>query len=160
MMALLRSRRLLVALVGVVILSLVITMAVGLITSRQEPEGSGEPPPPAPDMSALGAEPARVHYVDLGEQCTATECFRVVGVESEDLDSEESLETIYTTLLDRGYGRMLPPGEDDPEAVDWADSALTDGEVVIQGGATPVAEDTVSHLILVHASPPATPAPN
>lgn len=154
MMGLLRSRRVMATLAAVAIFGLVVTMAVGLFTSRDtsQQQVQGEPAP-APEMGALGAEPSRVGYVDLGEECTQLECFRVVGLTSEDLDSEEAIDAVYTTLLDREFGRMLPPGEDDPQEVEWSDSALTDGRVLIQGSEEPPAEGTIAHLVIAHSDP-------
>lgn len=142
-------------LVGLVSLGLVVSTAWGWVATLNAPEPlppeAAVAPASAPDMDALGSPPDGVSYVDFGEECDTVECFRIVGVDSEDLDAEESIEAIYTTLLDRGYGRLLPPGEDDPQEVDWVDSALTDGEVIIQGSDQPAAEDTIAHLIIVHA---------
>ncbi|QVQ50380.1 hypothetical protein J4H86_15725 [Spiractinospora alimapuensis] len=155
-----RSRNAMRIVVGIVVVGLVASMGYGFISARHAPE----PPPagapelePAPSMDSLGTPPNRVEYADLGEICEVEECFRAVSVSSEDLSAEEAIDTIYTTLLDRGMGRMLPPGEEDPEEVDWVDSALTDNTVVIQGSdqpPSPEAEEdgAIAHLVITHAA--------
>lgn len=163
MMAWMRSRRTMQILAGFVVVGLVASLGYGFISTRNVPEppppGDAAEPAPAPGMDSLGAPPNRVEYADLGEDCDPAECARVVGVNSADLSAEEAIDTIYTTLLDRGLGRMLPPGEEDPDDVEWTDSVLTDNNVVIQGSEEPPSEDaadegTVAHLVIMHAEAP------
>jgi hypothetical protein len=151
-MSLLRSRTTLQVLVGAVVLALVASLGYGLVTSRQAPEPQEVAPPP--DMGELGSPPSHVDYLDLGEECDQRECARVVGLAGEGLDAEEAIDAVYTTLMERGYSLMLPPGEDDPDEVDWVEVALTDGDVFVQASDTAPTEDTLAHLIILHAEAP------
>ncbi|MDS1270074.1 hypothetical protein RIF23_07185 [Lipingzhangella sp. LS1_29] len=189
MMSLLRTRTMMKILVGICILGLVVTGAVGLITARDAPQqpppqdlpggaqdpgpptardapqqpppqdlpgGAQDPGPPedladAPELNVLGSPPDQIKYSDLGEECDATECGRVAGVESADLDGDEAIDTVYTTLLDGDFALLLPPGEEDPEGVDWEDAALTNSKVVVQGSPQPAGEDDVAHLVILNA---------
>ncbi|GAA3728891.1 hypothetical protein HDA32_000102 [Spinactinospora alkalitolerans] len=161
MMALLRSRTTMFVLVGVVTIGLVATMAVGLFNAMSAPTPpageQAEPPPPAPDMASLGQPPDGVEYTDLGEQCNAAECYRPVAVTAEDLDAEGAIEAVYGHLLDQGWGRLLPQGEDDPDEVPLAESALADGSVMVQGSTQPYTEESTAGLVLAHSTAP-TPA--
>ncbi|MFC7326306.1 hypothetical protein [Marinactinospora rubrisoli] len=158
MMALLRSRRAMLILVGLVTVGLVSTMAVGLVNgwgaqpSGQEPAAQAEP---APDLSVLGDAPDGVEYTDLGQQCDVSECYRPVALTSDSAEGEQAVEAVYNHLLDAGWGRMLPQGATDPEDVPLTDSALTDGSVIVQGSAQPYTEDSTAGLILAHAGAPA-----
>lgn len=155
-----RSRRMMQIVGGFVVVGLVASMGYGFISARHAPElpsADAPEPDPAPGMDSLGAPPNRIEYSDLGEFCEVDECFRAVSVSSEDLSAEDAIDTIYTTLLDRGMGRMLPPGEEDPDEVDWVESALTDNTVVIQGSDQPPSleaeeDGAIAHLVITHAA--------
>ncbi|GLU47285.1 hypothetical protein [Nocardiopsis ansamitocini] len=146
-----------VALVAVVIVGLVATMAVGLLTSTETP-GNAVKPPDAPGVEMLGTPPQGIEYTDLGEQCDQAECFRPIAVTAEGRDADEAIEAVYTQLLDRGWGRLLPQGESDPETVPLADSALSDGGLLVQASRQPYTPESTAGLILAHSVPPSPPA--
>lgn len=155
-MSLLRSRTVLQVVVAAVVFALVASMLYGFISSRSAPDPPSEPAEvaPPPSMDELGSPPNRVDYVDLGEECDQRECARGVGLASESLDAEEAIDAVYTTLMDRGYSLMLPPGEEDPDEVDWVDAALSDGNLFVQASDAAPTEDTVAHLVVLHAEAP------
>ncbi|WP_046469384.1 hypothetical protein [Allosalinactinospora lopnorensis] len=163
MMALLRSRRMLVILVGVVTAALIATGAVGLFNAMRAPAPAPPSPPqgqgaeesaPAPEMDALGSAPDEVDYTDLGEECEGGECYRLVGITAEGLDGDEAIEAVYGHLLDQEWGQVVPEGSQEPEDVPETDTILTDGEVMVQGSSAPYAQDTTAGLILAHAQAP------
>lgn len=144
-------------LVAVAVVGLVSSLTVGLLDSSPGPgsaDGSGPKPPAPPGMAALGAAPRGISYTDLGEQCDLVECYRPVAVTADGLDSEEAIDAVYTHLLDKGWGRLLPQGQTDPEAVPLADSALSDGAVLVQASLQPYTADSTAGLILAHSVPP------
>ncbi|TQN28799.1 hypothetical protein FHX37_4164 [Haloactinospora alba] len=161
MMALLRSRMTMYVLAALVTVGMVATGAVGLFTMSSAPapkspapEGSQQPPAPAPEMSEIGEAPGDASYTDLGQQCEGGECYRLVGIAAEDLDSEEAVDTVYDHLLDKGWGQTLPQGEDDPDDVPTEQTYLTNGSVLLKGSTDPYGPDTTAGLMLTHAQPP------
>ncbi|HLU96881.1 MAG TPA: hypothetical protein VKZ89_08600 [Thermobifida alba] len=154
MMALLRSRKVQAGLAVAGVLALLGTMVVTLLYQPWASDSAPPAPPAAPSVEALGAAPEGVTYTDLGQQCTPQECYRPVAVTAAGLDAEEAVETVYTHLLDQGWGRLLPEGETDPEKVPYAESALSDGAVMVQGSLDPYVEGTTAGLLLAHLVPP------
>ncbi|WP_067970367.1 hypothetical protein [Nocardiopsis trehalosi] len=165
MMALLRSRTTMFVLVGLVTVGLVATGAVGLFNAVSAPPPAGAAPEggdaaaiPAPPVDSLGAAPDGTSYTDLGEQCESGECYRLVGVTAEDdgTDGEAAVDAVYGHLIDEGWARVLPDGEDAPEDVPMADSYLTDGSVLLRGSTTPYDTESTAGLMLVNAQLPAS----
>lgn len=164
MMALLRSRMTMYILAALVTVGMVATGAVGLFTmssapapessTPEAPEGSQQPPVPAPDMAELGEAPGDTSYTDIGQQCEGGECYRLVGITTEDLDSEEAVDTVYDHLLNKGWAQTLPQGEDDPDEVPTEQTHLTNGSVLLKGSTDPYGPDTTAGLMLAHAQPP------
>ncbi|GAB3206596.1 hypothetical protein ACQEU5_09690 [Marinactinospora thermotolerans] len=156
MLALLRSRRALFVLAGLVIVGMVGAMALRLfsVSAPAPPSGEASLPDSAPALSTLGAAPDGIEYTDLGEQCDQRECFRPVAITAEEGDGTEAIDTVYTHLLDQGWGRLLPEGASDPDEVAFADSALTNGSVIVQGSAEPYTEDSTAGLLIAHATEP------
>ncbi|KUP96433.1 hypothetical protein [Thermobifida cellulosilytica] len=154
MMALLRSRRVQVGLAVAGVLALLGTTAVTLLYRPWTSESAPAAPAAAPPLEALGAAPEGVAYTDLGEQCTQDECYRAVAVTADGLDAEGAIDAVYTHLIDQGWGRMLPEGESDLDEVPYAESALTDGSVMVQGSLAPYVEGTTAGLLLAHLVPP------
>ncbi|MFC7743749.1 hypothetical protein ACFQXA_26415 [Nocardiopsis composta] len=167
MMALLRSRRTMLILVGLVVVGMVATGAVGLINALsapgpQEADGGGQqsaqPPRDAPPMDALGGAPGPVDYVDLDQECGALapgqpeECYRTVGLEvgEEDLDAAGALEEVRGALLDDGWQPLVPDAGTDPDDVPPEEFVLTDGTVMAM--ASPVSHDdsTPAAVVLAH----------
>ncbi|MEY9214166.1 hypothetical protein NI17_021135 [Thermobifida halotolerans] len=157
MMALLRSRKIQVGLAIAGVLALLATMGVTLLYRPWASDSAVPPPPSAPSMEVLGAAPEGVAYTDLGEQCTQFECYRAVAITTDGLSAEEAIEAVYTHLLDQGWGRLLPEGETDPEEVPYAESALSDGSVMVQGSLEPYIEGTTAGLLLAYLVPPSSP---
>ncbi|RCV50790.1 hypothetical protein [Marinitenerispora sediminis] len=158
MMALLRSRTAMLVLVAVVTVGLVATSAVGLLNGwgpAPASQGAADSAAPAPEMEVLGAAPDGVEYTDLGQQCDTAECYRPVALTSDSVEGEQAVEAVYNHLLDQGWGRLLPQGATDPADVPLADSALTDGSVIVQGSVQPYTEGSTAGLVLAHASAPA-----
>lgn len=155
----LRSRRLAQVLVVVVALGLVASLGYGFVTNlgpEQPAQDPAQAPADAPAMGPLGQPPNNVSYTDLGQQCTQAECYRTVAVESEEFDAEEAIDAIFTTLIDRGFSVILPPGEESLDDVSWEQTSLTDDQVIISAGLDPASEGSVAHLVIVHADPAAT----
>ncbi|GAA3730725.1 hypothetical protein GCM10022402_09240 [Salinactinospora qingdaonensis] len=155
-MELLRSRKAGYILVALATAGLVTTAGFGLINaltapSATPPAATSESLPPAPELSVLGNEPDGVSYTDLGERCSAAECYRAVALSSDEFDGEQTIETVYNHLLSQGWGRMLPQGETDPDQVALADSAMTNGSFVVRGNTEPFTEDSTAGLVIVHA---------
>ncbi|MFD0773400.1 hypothetical protein ACFQZ2_05605 [Streptomonospora algeriensis] len=168
-MDLLRSRVTMVVLAAVVTVGMVATGAVGLFNAVSSPEPAQQTGPPgdasspveAPEMDTLGKAPEGTSYTDFGEQCPDVECVRIVGVALEDSSAEQgsdkatekAIKTVFTHLVDQGWGRVLPDERADPEDVPLKESYLTDGQVLIT--ATPVdAPDASAGLMLMHAQKP------
>lgn len=169
MMALLRSRKAMIALAFLVIAGMVAAGAVGLVNSmrapatppRDSPGASDAPKPaPAPAMDSLGAAPRGLSYVDGDESCQQTECIRLVGVTSEakDLEGEAAIEAIYRHLIDQGWKQVLPPGEDNPDDVPVTERYVTDGSVLVNGKTEAATKDATATLFVMHAQPP-SPSP-
>ncbi|RNL84349.1 hypothetical protein [Halostreptopolyspora alba] len=172
MLSKLRSRRPLALLVGVVIVAMVATGAVGLFDAMladDSPQRGQEEPPqrerggpdattdpePAPDLDALGDPPEEVSYEDASENCELGECYRVVGVTGDGLGQEETVEAVANHLLDQGWGQVDPSGRE-PSGVPASETILSDGEVMIQGTPQPHPEapDADGFVILAHAEAP------
>ncbi|TDQ55280.1 hypothetical protein EV190_101605 [Actinorugispora endophytica] len=146
-----------VVLATLAIVAMVSTTAVGLLNSAQAPggvEGAAQKPPDAPGVAALGAAPQGMTYTDLGEQCDLSECFRPIAVTADGLDSEETIDAVYTHLIDEGWGRLLPEGRTDPDEVPFSESALSDGAVLVQASVQPYTTDSTAGLLLAHTVPP------
>lgn len=132
MMALLRSRKTMFVLVGLAIVGLVVSAAVGLFNAigtapvtappqEQGPQdgGRGAAPPPnaPPNVEVLGQAPSGLSYASDPEAdvyCEGTECVRLVMVMTADgelpEDSQESVETVVEHLTERGWEEQRPQG--------------------------------------------------
>lgn len=150
MMALLRSRKAMFFLVGLVVVGLVVSGALGLFnaiatapaSAPAAPEGQSAPEAPdpadAPGADVLGAAPPGLAYSsdpEDGVHCDALECVRLVAVLTEEgeapEDSEEAVETVYHHLMDHGWKMMLPEGVESPDDVYVGETFLTDGTTLI-----------------------------
>lgn len=177
MMALLRSRKMLYVLVGMLVLGLVVSGAVGLFQSFNTPpqaapqgeqgqldqpeqpgqEGQEDAPP---EVDVLGNPPTGFTYVDQDEaHCAQGACFRLIlvaGEDGEELDGEaqESIETVYEHLLNSGWRQELPEDADSPDDIALADSVLTNGDVLVADSSAPAA-DALPVLMLGNAGQPA-----
>ncbi|MEU3018033.1 MULTISPECIES: hypothetical protein [unclassified Nocardiopsis] len=175
MMALLRSRKLLYVLVGLVVVGLVVSGAIGLFQSFNSPPvvspgngqgAQGQPGPgqqgaqPPPDVDALGSPPPGFTYVDEDEaQCAQGQCFRLVtigGEDGEELDGDprEAVRAVYEHLTDHGWNPVLPPGTESSDDVPLVDTVLTD-ETTLVADSTADDSDAVPVLMLGNASPSA-----
>ncbi|GHC98385.1 hypothetical protein GCM10007079_52680 [Nocardiopsis terrae] len=176
MMALLRSRRTLYVLVGLVVVGLVVSGAIGLFQSfnappvanpggqgQQERPGQGqqgEQPDPPPDVGALGSPPSGLSYVDQDEaHCAQGHCFRLIlvaGEDGEELDTEteEVIRSVYEHLLANGWEQELPPDAESADDIALTDSVLTDGTTLVADSSAPAA-DALPVLMLGNAGMPA-----
>ncbi|WP_431868322.1 hypothetical protein [Nocardiopsis eucommiae] len=174
MMALLRSRRLLYVLVGLVVVGLVVSGAIGLFQSfnsppvvspgagqeQQAPGQQGEQGSPPPEVDALGSPPSGFTYVDQDEaHCSQGQCFRLIviaGEEGEEFDgeSQEAVRTVYEHLLANGWRQELPQGVESEDDVDLVDTVLSDDTTLVANstGADPDAQPL---LMLGNAGTPA-----
>ncbi|WP_131096665.1 hypothetical protein [Streptomonospora litoralis] len=176
-MDLLRSRVTMVVLAAAVTVGMVATGAVGLFNAlsapdpaaapgRNAPPGSVSSPAPAPKMKALGDAPEGASYTDFGEQCPDVECVRIVGITTEDGESDggqgrgsgddaskKAVDKVFNHLLEQGWGRVLPDNSANPDEVPLGESYLTDGQVLIT--TTPVdSPDATAGLMMMHAQQP------
>lgn len=174
MMALLRSRKTMFVLVGLVVVGLVISGAIGLFQSfnaapvaqgeqgqgqgqQGTPEGQQQEPPP--DVDALGSPPSGFTYVDQDEaHCNGSICFRLILVAGEegealDMETDEAIGTVYEHLLANGWEQELPSEADSPDDIELTDSVLTDGEILVADSSSP--GDSVPVLMLGNAGMPA-----
>lgn len=179
MMALLRSRRLLYVLVGLVVVGLVVSGAIGLFQSFNAPstaapggdrgqqgqpeqpgQGQGEQPEPPPGVDSLGRPPSGFTYVDEDEaHCAQGQCFRLIVIAGEDGqefdgDAEEAVESVYEHLLNNGWSQELPPDVESPDDIALTDSVLTDGTTLVADSTAPSA-DALPVLMLGNAGMPA-----
>ncbi|WP_017590621.1 hypothetical protein [Nocardiopsis ganjiahuensis] len=175
MMALLRSRRTMYVLVGLVVVGLVVSGAIGLFQSfnappaATSPEGQqgqpgqgqqGDQPDPPPEVGALGSPPSGFTYVDQDEaHCAQGQCFRLIviaGEDGEELDgdAEESVEAVYEHLLANGWEQELPPDAESADDVALSESVLTDGTTLVADSTAPGA-DALPVLMLGNAGMPA-----
>ncbi|AFR10663.1 hypothetical protein [Nocardiopsis alba] len=174
MMALLRSRKTMYVLVGLVVIGLVVSGAIGLFQSfnsapvatpgaqgqQPPPQAQGEQPEPPPEVGALGSPPSGFTYVDQDEaHCAQGQCFRLIliaGEEGEelDVDANEAVETVYEHLLGNGWRQELPENAESSEDIALADSVLTDGETLVADSSAPAA-GAVPVLMLGNAGMPA-----
>jgi hypothetical protein len=179
MMALLRSRRMLYVLVGLVVVGLVVSAAIGLYQSFTPPtpaapggdrgqqgqptqpgQGQGGQPDPPPEVDSLGRPPSGFTYVDEDEaHCSQGQCFRLIVIAGEDGqefdgDAEEAVESVYEHLLGNGWRQELPPEVEPEDEIALVDSFLTDGTTLVAGFAASDA-DNLPVLMLGNAGPPA-----
>ncbi|WP_017583726.1 hypothetical protein [Nocardiopsis valliformis] len=181
MMALLRSRRMLYVLVGLVVVGLVVSGAVGLFQSFNAPTTAapgggqgqqgqpGQPgqgqqgaqPDPPPEVGSLGRPPSGFTYVDQDEAHCDPQglCFRLIVIAGEDGqelddDAEESVQTVYEHLLDNGWRQELPPGTESEDEIALVDSVLTDGTTLVADSTAPSA-GALPVLMLGNAGMPA-----
>lgn len=177
MMALLRSRRTMFILAGVVIVGLVVSGGIGLVQSMStvaqtepapeqgQPPGGGEggegEPLEAPEAGALGQAPDGLEYSseDDDVECNPAECVRIVSVmstdEDADVSSDEAVEAVYDQLLGQDWGQLLPEGADDPADVPQNETIMTDGEVMVADATEHESDGAVAVLMLGNANPPA-----
>ncbi len=159
MMALMRSRRTMAVMVGLVIVAMVATGAAGLFNALNTPPPEEQAPPEdAPAVEALGGSPSTVGYVDLGQQCRSGqagrpgECYRTVGLqpaEGEDVGTDDALEAVRGHLLDNGWEPLVPQGTD-PEDVAADEFVLSDGSVMAMASPVPSDDATPAAVVLAH----------
>lgn len=177
MMALLRSRRMLYVLVGLVVVGLVVSGAVGLFQSFNAPSTAapgadqgqqgqpgqgqqGDQPAPPPGVDSLGRPPSGYTYVDQDEaHCAQGQCFRLIVIAGEDGqeldgDAQEAVESVYEHLLDNGWRQELPPQAESEDDIALVDSVLTDGTTLVADSTAPSA-DALPVLMLGNAGMPA-----
>ncbi len=172
MMALLRSRRTMYVLVGLVVVGLVVSGAIGLFQSFNAPPvatspqdqqgqpGQGQQGDAPPEVDALGSPPSGFTYVDQDEaHCAQGHCFRLIVVAGEDGeeldgDAEESVAAVYEHLLANGWSQQLPPDAESTDDVELLDSVLTDGTTLVADSTAPSA-GAVPVLMLGNAGMPA-----
>ncbi|MBR8740878.1 hypothetical protein [Nocardiopsis sp. MG754419] len=177
MMALLRSRKTMYVLVGLVVVGLVVSGAIGLfqsfnaapVASQQQqgqqgqgqqgaPDGQQQEPPP--DVGALGDPPSGFTYVDQDEaHCNGNVCFRLIlvaGEDGEELDmsTDEAVTSVYEHLLSNGWRQELPEDADSPDDIALNDSVLTDGDTLVADSSAP-GGDAIPVLMLGNAGMPA-----
>jgi len=168
MMALLRSRKTMFVLAGVVIVGLVVSAGLGLFNAigttpaappqqeqgqGQQGQGGGPAPDAPPDVDVLGQAPAGLSYVSDPEDdvyCEANECVRLVMVLTEDreLPEEESRETVETVLghlLERGWEEQRPEGAPEGQAF------VTDGDHLLADTSSHDTADSPAMLMLGNA---------
>lgn len=158
MMGLLRSRKTMLVLVGLIIVGMVATGAVGVISSlnspspeeQQEPSAQAE----APSLQVLGDPSAPLTYVDLGQECQqqpgqAADCFRTVGLDAggEELSAEEALSSARGDLEDSGWQEVVPEGAEDEELPEH-EYSLTDGESIVMASSVPHGDAVPASLVL------------
>ena len=176
MMALLRSRKTMYLLVGLVVVGLVVSGAIGLFQSfntnpvgapeNQGPQGQGQPggqgqeQEPPPEVGALGTPPSGFTYVDQDEaHCAQNVCFRLILVAGEDgeeldMDSDEAIRAVYEHLLANGWSQELPPEAESADDIELTDSVLTDGDTLVADSSAP-GGDALPILMLGNAGTPA-----
>lgn len=181
MMALLRSRKTMFVLVGLVVVGLVISGAIGLFQSFNAapvagPEGQGQQgqgeqgqgqqgspdgqqQEPPPEVDVLGSPPSGFTYVDQDEaHCNGSICFRLILVAGEDgeeldMETDEVVGTVYEHLLANGWNQELPPEADSPDDIALTDSVLTDGDILVADSSSP--GDSIPVIMLGNAGMPA-----
>ncbi|WP_193517916.1 hypothetical protein [Nocardiopsis kunsanensis] len=177
MMALLRSRRTMFILAGVVIVGLVVSGGIGLVRSlstvaqtgpvpgQEEPgggrQGEGADPLEAPEAGALGQPPNGLEYSSQEDdiECNPAECVRLVSVmstdEDTDVSSDEAVESVYAQLLEQDWGQLLPEGAEEPSDVPRSETIMTDGDVMVADATEHDSDGAVAVLMLGNANPPA-----
>lgn len=172
MMGLLRSRRTMFVLVGLVVVGLVVSAGIGLFNAigsapvaspppQGQPDGGqGDAPPqnPPPDVDVLGQAPSGLTYVSDPEAdvyCEGTECVRLVMVVTEDgeltEDSRETVDTVVTHLLDQGWEEQEPQGAPEEQVF------LSDGDHMLADTSAHDEPESPATLMLGDASGPQTP---
>lgn len=172
MMGLLRSRRTMFVLVGLVVVGLVVSAGIGLFNAigsapvaspptQGQPDGGqdGAPPQnPPPDVDVLGQAPSGLTYVSDPEAdvyCEGTECVRLVMVVTEDgeltEDSRETVDTVVAHLLGRGWEEQEPQGAPEEQVF------LSDGDHMLADTSAHDEPESPATLMLGDASGPETP---
>ncbi|RKS06307.1 hypothetical protein DFP74_1935 [Nocardiopsis sp. Huas11] len=165
MKALLRSRRTMAVLVGVVVVGLIVSAAAGLfqafatapavppLEQTQGQEGGPQPEEP-PAASVLGEAPDGLSYTS-GENdvyCEELECVRLVRVLTEDgettEDTEATVQEVYDHLLANDWLIMLPEGVESPDDVPLEQTVLTDQEVMVADSSQHEDEETPAVLMV------------
>ncbi|WP_241474765.1 hypothetical protein [Nocardiopsis xinjiangensis] len=176
-MALLRSRRTMFILAGLVIVGLVVSGGIGLVRSMStvaqtgpapgqgQPGGGGEgeqtDPLEAPEAGTLGQAPDGLEYSseDDDVECNPAECVRIVSVmgtdEDTDVSSDEAVEAVYDQLRGQDWGQLLPQGAEEPSDVPQSETIMTDGEVMVADATEHGSDGAVAVLMLGNANPPA-----
>ncbi|OOC55939.1 MULTISPECIES: hypothetical protein [Nocardiopsis] len=178
MMALLRSRKTMFVLSGLVVVGLVVSAAVGLFNAigtapaaappqgqgqqdgGQAPQDGGQAPGTAPDVDVLGQAPSGLAYVSDPEAdvyCEQDSCVRLVMVMTEDgelpEDSRETVETVVSHLTERGWEKQRPEGAREDQVF------LSDGEHMLADTSSHDDPESPAVLMLGDAgdAPPSTP---
>ncbi len=172
MMGLLRSRRTMFVLVGLVVVGLVVSAGIGLFNAigsapvaspppQGQPDGGQGGAPsqnPPPDVDVLGQAPSGLTYVSDPEAdvyCEGTECVRLVMVVTEDgeltEDSRETVDTVVAHLLDQGWEEQEPQGAPEEQVF------LSDGDHMLADTSAHDEPESPATLMLGDASGPETP---
>ncbi|WDZ91288.1 hypothetical protein [Nocardiopsis sp. HUAS JQ3] len=173
MMGLLRSRRTMFVLVGLVVVGLVVSAGIGLFNAIGSVPVASPPPPQGqqdggrggapsqntpPDVDVLGQAPSGLRYVSDPEAdvyCEGTECVRLVMVMTEDgeltEDSRETVDTVVSHLLGRGWEEQEPQGAPAEQVF------LSDGEHMLADTSAHDESESPATLMLGDASGPQTP---
>ncbi|WP_223830403.1 hypothetical protein [Nocardiopsis quinghaiensis] len=162
-MTLLRSRKTMFVLVGLVVVGLVVSAAVGLFNAigtapvatppqgqgqQDGGQGTGQAPGSPPDADVLGQAPSGLSYVSDPEAdvyCEQDECVRLVMVMTQDgelpEDSRGVVETVASHLTERGWEEQQPQGAPAGQVF------LSDGEHILAD--TSAHEDPESPPVLM-----------
>ncbi|MFD6948725.1 hypothetical protein A6A08_15280 [Nocardiopsis sp. TSRI0078] len=176
MMALLRSRKTMFVLAGLVVVGLVVSAAVGLFNAigtapvatppqgqgpqdgGQGPQDGGAAPEAPPDTDVLGQAPSGLAYVSDPEgdvYCEQGECVRLVMVMTEGgelpEDSRETVETVVSHLTERGWEEQQPQGARADQVF------LSDGEHMLADTSAHDDPESPAVLMLGDAGEAATP---
>ncbi len=171
MMALLRSRRTMAVLVGVVVVGLIVSAAAGLfqafatapaVPPLEQAQGQQGAPGPRPEeppaASALGEAPDGLSY-SSGENdvyCEELECVRLVRVLTEDGeptgDTEATVQDVYDHLLADDWLIMLPEGVESPDDVPLNQTVLTDQEVMVADSSQHEDDETPAVLMVADST--------
>ncbi|MQA93990.1 MAG: hypothetical protein GEV11_04850 [Streptosporangiales bacterium] len=148
MLRILRSRKTLIILVGVIALGLVIPFLANFIAADNAGTPvTGESARPAPPVAAIGQPPQDITYADLGQSCQTGECFRVVGVTAPaDTDAAGALKDVHEHLGGQGFQQLAA-------IQDNGEFTVTGGGVVVQSGAQSPNPEAVATLVIAWAQP-------
>lgn len=173
MMALLRSKRTMFILAGVVIVGMVVSAGIGLFNaigsapvaappaqSQQDggQGGSGQNRNQPPNTDVLGEAPSGLQYRSDAEQdvyCEGTECVRLVRVMTEEgelpEDSRDTVLTVVSHLTEQGWEEQNPQGAPAEQIF------LSNGEYLLADTSAHDDSEAAPTLMLGDASGPTTP---
>ncbi|WP_026122892.1 hypothetical protein [Nocardiopsis halotolerans] len=173
MMALLRSRRTMFILAGVVIVGMVVSAGIGLFNAIGSAPvaappaqyqqgggqgGSGQSRNQPPDADVLGEAPSGLRYTSDAEKdvyCEGTECVRLVRVMTEEgelpEDSRETVLAVVDHLTGQGWEEQHPQGAPAEQIF------LSNGEYMLADTSAHDDPGTAPTLMLGDASGPTAP---